>query len=718
MGQPIVSVIVPVYNNERYVVPCIRSLIAQTLEDIEIICINDGSTDASSEILHHFADIDPRVRVIDKENGGYGVGINRGLDEARGTYVTILESDDFADADMLETLVGYAEAFDLEVVRANFYLYWSGKLKKDIPLILFEEDECDRIVDPRVRAGQHCFYVQPALWSAIYRTDFIRDNRLRLLETPGAAYQDTAFNFKIWACARRVMFVYKPFVHYRQDNESSSINNPGKVYNICLEYHEADRWLREERPDLRENLAPVMYKMMCDAYTWNAGRVADAYKLDFVKRFGEELAAAVDAGEVDPSLFAPGQYPMVCKTMTDPQGFIDFHEKGIDPDRGLELYKRKLGTMAQVWAQRGAGDVVRLVRDKLANRPMDPSDVERADGELILAREPRFVTAEPAQLKVSVVMPVYNCASVLPETLDAVLSQDLEAFELICVNDGSTDDSLEVLQRYASRDARIRVFTQQNGGAGAARNAGFAHVRAPYVVFLDSDDIFDYRLLSKLYNRLEETGSDVAVCGSCEFETGVFGSRPTPWALKTKQLPAAEPFAPIEMGDALFTAFMGWPWDRMYRTSFIRETGLSFPGLANSEDAPFVYSSMASARLIATVRETLIRHRVARTGSVSNARLAHPEEFYRAIVMIKDRMRADTALYAATERGFLNWALDYALWNISSLPEGACRHELAIKLFANGYPELEMDSHPSDYFTLLENIEKYTRELKGDYADL
>ena len=90
--QPKVSIIVPVYNNEVYVIPCMKSLLAQTLQDIEIICINDGSTDSSSEILHSFADQDSRVVVVDKENGGYGVGINKGIELAKGEYIGILES--------------------------------------------------------------------------------------------------------------------------------------------------------------------------------------------------------------------------------------------------------------------------------------------------------------------------------------------------------------------------------------------------------------------------------------------------------------------------------------------------------------------------------------------------------------------------------------------------------------------------------------------------
>ena len=709
--QPKVSVIVPVYNNEKYVVPCMRSLLAQTLDDIEIICINDGSTDRSSEILHEFARHDERVVVIDKENGGYGVGINRGLDEAHGEYVTILESDDFADLDMLEQLYAYADAFQLDVVRANFYLYWSSRIKKDVALTLFAPYECDRVIDPSHREDQHCFYAQPALWSALYRTSFIRENKLRLLETPGAAYQDTAFNFKIWACARRVMFVYKPFVHYRQDNESSSINDKTKVYNICLEYHEIDRWLREERPDLRKSLAPVMYKMMCDAYTWNAGRVADEFKLDFVKRYGEELAVAEEAGEVDQGLFAPGQYAMVRKTITDPQGFIDFITRGIDPDRGLSLVSRKISTAGQVLAQRGAHDLWQLVKDKLANRSWVPSMVDEADAAMIVTRDPQLVPAGqnlPAP-KISVVLPVYNTAPVLRETMDSILSQSLQEFELICVNDGSTDGSLDILNAYAAKDARVRVISQANGGAAAARNAGLEHVSAPYTMILDSDDVFDFRMFEHLYERAEKIDADVVVCKSCEYD----GERSTPmeWALKVGKLPKTDAFAPTDAVGWLFEAFMGWPWDRIYRTSLIKDNGLRFPSLANSEDALFVYRALLLADKISLVPEVLIRHRMTRSGSVSNSREKNPECFYEATTMIKDALRANADTYPLYEKSFLNWAVDYALWNVQSLPQGPVRADVARKIVSGGYPELELQEHPITYFNLYPDIKKRLAEV-------
>ncbi len=701
--QPKVSVIVPVFNNEVYVVTCLKSLLAQTLENIEVICINDGSTDSSSDVLHRFADNDSRVVVVDKINEGYGVGINTGLDLAQGEYVTILESDDFADLDMLETLTNYADTFDLEVCRANFNLYWSGKIKNDHFLELFAPEECDRVIDPRPRENQHCFYVQPALWSAIYRTSFIRENNLRLLETPGAAYQDTAFNFKIWACARRVMFVHKAFIHYRQDNEASSINNPGKIETICGEYDEIQRWLDEERPDLSNDLSPVATKMMCDAYTWNLKRVGSNYKLDFARRFGRDFAKAEARGFVDPSLFAPGQLAMVKKTVTDPQVFIDFHTKGVDAFQGLERFERKVSTFYQVMKQTGASSGINLIKEKLHPGEEFFNLVDFRDNELSQRSKPVFLEEE-IKPEISVVMPVYNCEDVLEETLDSVFAQNMQAFELICVNDGSTDGSLSILEEYQNKDSRLRVISQPNKGASAARNRGLLEISAPFTLILDSDDIYDSMFFSKLLDEARKTDADITVCASCEYDGSLYKTIPAPYTLKTDLLPSS-PFTVGEAAEYLFEAIMGWPWDRLYKTAFLKEANLRFPeDMSNSEDGVFVYSLLAKASLIALVSDVLIKHRINRSDSISNSREKAPECFYTAICRIKESLKLNPELYSLLEKSFLNWAYDYALWNIETISDRSVRASLSKKFISGGYPELELDKHPASFFNLYGNV--------------
>ena len=122
---PKVSLLVPICNVECYLRECLDSAVAQTLKDIEIICINDGSTDSSPDIIREYMERDSRVKMIDKANSGYGDSMNRGLEMARGEYVGILESDDFMFEDSLQKLVAKADAEHADVVKGDFYLYWS-----------------------------------------------------------------------------------------------------------------------------------------------------------------------------------------------------------------------------------------------------------------------------------------------------------------------------------------------------------------------------------------------------------------------------------------------------------------------------------------------------------------------------------------------------------------------------------------------------------------
>lgn len=299
MSAPLVSLLIPVYNVEKYLSQCFDSVLAQTLRDIEIICINDGSSDSSRDIIQSYIDKDERFRVIDKQNSGYGASMNMGLDAASGKYVGILESDDFMEPDALGKLFDSAEALDAQVAKANFWLYWSipqprNELFKVVPV---EKTRC--VVN--TQKEHDVFYSKNSIWSAIYRRDFLLENSIRFLETPGASYQDTAFDFKVWACAERVVFLPDPIIHYRQDNEASSVNSPKKLYCVCDEYAEIRRFL-EERPE-KKSLEPVMEKMKYDTYMWNYNRLSEDLAGQFIKRFGEEFRRDIAEGAVDFSLF-------------------------------------------------------------------------------------------------------------------------------------------------------------------------------------------------------------------------------------------------------------------------------------------------------------------------------------------------------------------------------------------------------------------------------
>lgn len=171
-----VSVIVPVCNVERYLRECLESLAAQTLKDIQIICVDDGSTDDSLSILREFEKRDPCFEVIIKSNAGYGHAMNMGLDRTKGEYVGILESDDFAETDMFESLYEMAKGANADVVKTDyFYHVTDSDPKFDDLACSMAGYYCDEPFNPLDH--QEMFLMQPAIWSGLYRRSFLLEKR-------------------------------------------------------------------------------------------------------------------------------------------------------------------------------------------------------------------------------------------------------------------------------------------------------------------------------------------------------------------------------------------------------------------------------------------------------------------------------------------------------------------------------------------------------------
>ena len=239
---------------------------------------------------------------------------------------------------------------------------------------------------------------------------------------------------------------------------------------------------------------------------------------------------------------------------------------------------------------------------------------------------------------VSVVIPVYNIEAHLRQCLDSVAGQTLQDIEIICVDDGSTDSSPEILDEYGERDARFCIIHQENAGPGSARNRGINEATGEYLIFLDSDDWFEANFLEKMVKRSKETLADITICRSVEFDTNTIQTLPSEWMLKTEYLPG-DTFSPKEISNYVFQFTYGWPWDKLYRTKFVKESALEYPPLPNSEDLVFVFQSLALAERIALVENILIHHRVNRVKSVSNSRCQNPESPYKAAKLLEEALR-------------------------------------------------------------------------------
>lgn len=221
-ARPTVSVVVPMYNVERYLDQALDSLEAQTLRNIEILCINDGSTDSSADIAHAHAASDKRVRVIDKSNGGYGSACNVGIDEARGTWVAILEPDDWVDAHMYEDLVAHADSFagPVDIVKSPYWRVWMPDTDKQLCINcryrgrVKPASQPFAITDPGVA---HLVRHHPSIWSALYSRSFLEKTGARFPEYPGANWADNVFLYETLCQAGAIVYLDKPYYFYREE---------------------------------------------------------------------------------------------------------------------------------------------------------------------------------------------------------------------------------------------------------------------------------------------------------------------------------------------------------------------------------------------------------------------------------------------------------------------------------------------------------------------
>ena len=280
--RPKVSIIVPTYNVSKYLNECMDSILNQTLKDIEVIAIDDGSTDESLKILREYENKDKRVKVITKPNSGYGHTMNIGLDRASGEYIGIVEPDDWVRPKMYETLYDLAKRKNLDIIKADFNRFvGSGKSRIDTLNKLSGKDEDYNVVFKPADRLDSFKYVMNT-WSGIYRTDFIKRNKIRHNETPGASFQDNGFWFQTFCLADRVMLNKNAFYMNRRDNVNSSVKSKGKVYAFKHEYDFIYDFVKKTN---NKSFYRVWLYMKYRNYLSNYNRIDESFHKEFLIEF-------------------------------------------------------------------------------------------------------------------------------------------------------------------------------------------------------------------------------------------------------------------------------------------------------------------------------------------------------------------------------------------------------------------------------------------------
>lgn len=319
--QASVSIIIPTYNVSQYLRECMDSVINQTLQNIEIVCVNDGSTDNSLAILQEYAARDPRIVIVDKPNSGYGDSMNVGIDRATGEYIGIVEPDDYIALDMYEVLYSKARELNLDLIKADFNRF-TGK-GDDVQLTynqLCEDDSYyNRIVNAKEDLTPFSFIMNT--WSGIYKRDFLNQYGIRHNTTPGASFQDNGFWFQTFCLAERMYFLHSPFYMYRCDNPSSSFKDKGKVFLMQQEYNFIRNFL-EKNPQLKVKFLGMYFYKKYNSYIFTYNRIADEFKLLFLQQaFVPEFKQAQKDGDLDLTLFSKREAKTLHRILSSPEKY-------------------------------------------------------------------------------------------------------------------------------------------------------------------------------------------------------------------------------------------------------------------------------------------------------------------------------------------------------------------------------------------------------------
>ena len=288
---PAISVVIPVYNTGKYLRKCLDSIVSQTMKDMEIICVNDGSTDDSPAILREYADRDPRFRVISQENRGLSTTRNVGMDAARGNYLYFIDSDDFLDAGALERLYAHAVKDDLDMLFFDSEVFFENKaLAESCKAQKFRYQRGQDYVG--IWEGAEYFRAQiengkytEVVNMMLSRRAFLEEHHLRFLNP--FPHEDNLFHFECLLLARRVSHAGASYYHYRL-RENSQVTTPLSERNVAGCLFNVDHMLRAvQGRSFSPEAEAAIRRYILGQWNWGIWQRSDALPMEALQRMTE-----------------------------------------------------------------------------------------------------------------------------------------------------------------------------------------------------------------------------------------------------------------------------------------------------------------------------------------------------------------------------------------------------------------------------------------------
>ena len=629
--MPIFSIVVPVYNAEKYLDECLESIRIQSFDDFEVILVDDGSTDGSLSIMRRYSDLDSRFKVVSQENRGVSSARNQGIALSAGKYISFVDADDFVESSYLKTICASFESHDADIV-----VFGGRSTPSDENVDLLMSTSKVVYVGNSIEALFNETGSRPYMCNKAYRLD--------LLKKTGAVFdeclsigEDQAFQFKVFPKARTVSFIQDVLYFYRQNSSGSASS---RLFG--------DRDLRASQH--------------C--------RMVDA--------IGEWW---VDAGVMpeNRARWINWCIPFVHRWIKD----ADYKTGSI---------------LSQSVVSRIAIEDIELMRPATRLKWRDLCELS---------------SSRLGQPKVSVIIPMYNSARYVSQCLQSLVRQTLYSFEVICVDDGSTDETVSVVEDFIEKDDRIRLLRQEHGFAGKARNLAMKVARGQYLLFLDSDDYFESTLLEEAYSRASGFDADICVFRAFSHDQATGEDGLMPWTCNTRLAPRDEVFSAETMPDNIFCFTTAAPWTKLFRRSFIEDREIVFQQTRSANDLLFVFLALSLAPRVVVLDRYLVHYRINEASSLQATQDRCPLAFYDALVALKESL-VDHGVYQLVERGFVNFALDYCIYNLSTLKTKTAFSDVYYYLREVVFPFFGItDRGPESFYAYTNRIYERKEDIKA-----
>lgn len=529
MEKVAVSIIMPVFNAEDTLEESIKSVLYQTLRNIELICVDDGSTDRSTEIIKKCAAEDERVAVVTQSNLGSGAARNAGIDLARGEYVCFMDSDDYYPyGDTLEVLYKTAIENNVNICGGSFCELKDGKTETKWNgfkgKYAFDYDGLTFYKNYQFDYGYQRF---------IYDREFLNRNNIRFPNY--RRFQDPPFFVKAMIAADKFYAMERPSYVYRVGGFDRVVWTEEKLLHmLCgltdLLKMSSEHGLKELHNQTVTRAITTFMKLIDENSSF----------LNALKEQLRDFVFSINKNLLDEALSEE----------------ISFHRLLLLADVSQAEYSN----MKEEEENTDAG-----LREAVSSlRSCYRGDAGSEDGTPL----------------VTVVIPVYNVEKYIGDCLSTVIDQTYRNLEILCVNDGSPDDSVRIISEYQKEDKRIVILNKENGGLSSARNYGIEHASGKYIVFLDSDDYYEQNAVRVMVEEAESNDADLVHFNARPFyETAELQSAFNHYTLFYRR---KEPYCGVYEKGSIFKTliekddFKTSAWLNFIRTDFLRSNKIDF----------------------------------------------------------------------------------------------------------------------------------------------